>query len=148
MPVTSDDDLREIIERSRRIAVVGLSSNPARPSNGVALFLKARGFDIVPVNPNETVVLGVDAVADLGQIDGPVDMVNVFRRPEYCADIARAAVEIGAGTLWLQQGIRNDEAMAIAEAGGLQAVQDRLPARRGPAAAAPALNPAAQAART
>ncbi|MCY3911888.1 MAG: CoA-binding protein [Chloroflexi bacterium] len=125
MPVTSDDDLRGIIERSRRIAVVGLSSNPARPSNGVALFLKARGFDIVPVNPNETVVLGAAAVADLGQIDGPVDLVNVFRRPEYCADIARVAVEIGAGALWLQQGIRNDEAMAIAEAGGLKAVQDR-----------------------
>ncbi|MCY4112836.1 MAG: CoA-binding protein [Chloroflexi bacterium] len=125
MPVTSDDDLREVIEHSHRIAVVGLSSNSARPSNGVALFLKARGFDIVPVNPNETVVLGADAVADLGQIDGPVDMVNVFRRPEYCADIARAAVEIGAGALWLQQGIRNDEAMAIAEAGGLKAVQDR-----------------------
>ena len=125
MSLTSDDDLRGIIERSHRIAVVGLSSNPARPSNGVALFLKARGFDIVPVNPNETVVLGVDAVADLGLIDGPVDMVNVFRRPEYCVDIARAAVEIGAGALWLQQGIRNDEAMAIAEAGDLTAVQDR-----------------------
>lgn len=125
MPVTSDDDLREIIDHSHRIAVVGLSGNPARPSNGVALFLKARGFDIVPVNPNETVVFGADAVADLGQIDGPVDIVNVFRRSEYCADIARAAVEIGAGALWLQQGIRNDEAMAIAEAGGLKAVQDR-----------------------
>ena len=125
MPVTSDDDLREIIEHSHRIAVVGLSSNSARPSNGVALFLKANGFDIVPVNPNETAVLGADAVADLGLIEGPVDVVNVFRRPEYCADIARAAVEIGAGALWLQQGIRNDEAMAIAEAGGLKAVQDR-----------------------
>lgn len=121
----NDDDLREIIERSQRIAVVGLSSNPARPSNGVALFLKANGFDIVPVNPNETAVFGAPAVAGLAQIEGPVDMVNVFRRPEYCADIARAAVEIGAGVLWLQQGIRNDEAMAIAEAGGLTAVQDR-----------------------
>ena len=125
MPVTNDDDLREIIQQSHRIAVVGLSSNPLRPSNGVALFLKANGFDIVPVNPNETVVHGADAVADLGQIDGHVDIVNVFRRPEYCAGIARAAVEIGARALWLQQGIRNDEAMAIAEAGGLKAVQDR-----------------------
>jgi len=125
MPAMNDDDLREIIERSHRIAVVGLSSNPARPSNGVALFLKANGFDIVPVNPNETAVHGAPAVADLGQIEGPVDLVNVFRRPEYCADIARAAVEIGAGALWLQQGVRNDEAIAIAEAGGLTAVQDR-----------------------
>ena len=125
MPVTNDDDLREIIEQSHRIAVVGLSSNPLRPSNGVALFLKANGFDIVPVNPNETVVHGADAVADLAQIDGHVDIVNVFRRPEHCVDIARAAVEIGASALWLQQGIRNDEAMAIAEAGGLKAVQDR-----------------------
>ena len=125
MPVTNDDDLREIIKQSHRIAVVGLSSNPLRPSNGVALFLKANGFDIVPVNPNETVVNGADAVADLGQIDGHVDIVNVFRRPEHCVDIARAAVEIGASALWLQQGIRNDEAMAIAEAGGLKAVQDR-----------------------
>ena len=125
MPVTNDDDLREIIKQSHRIAVVGLSSNSARPSNGVALFLKANGFDIVPVNPNETVVHGADAVADLGQIDGHVDIVNVFRRPEHCVDIARAAVEIGASALWLQQGVRNDEAMAIAEAGGLKAVQDR-----------------------
>ena len=125
MPVTNDDDLREIIQQSHRIAVVGLSSNSARPSNGVALFLKANGFDIVPVNPNETVVHGADAVADLGQIDGHVDIVNVFRRPEHCVDIARAAVEIGASALWLQQGVRNDEAMAIAEAGGLKAVQDR-----------------------
>ncbi len=125
MPVTNDDDLREIIKQSHRIAVVGLSSNPLRPSNGVALFLKANGFDIVPVNPNETVVHGADAVADLAQIDGHVDIVNVFRRPEHCVDIARAAVEIGASALWLQQGIRNDEAMAIAEAGGLKAVQDR-----------------------
>ena len=125
MPAMNDDDLREIIERSHRIAVVGLSSNPARPSNGVALFLKANGFDIVPVNPNETAVHGAPAVADLGQIEGPVDMVNVFRRPEYCADIARAAVQIGARVLWLQQGVRNDEAMAIAVAGGLTAVQDR-----------------------
>ncbi len=125
MPVSTDDDLREIIERSNRIAVVGLSSNPARPSNGVALFLKANGFDIMPVNPNENAVFGAPAVADLGEIDGPVDIVNVFRRPEYCADIARAAVAIGAGALWLQQGVRNDEAMAIAEAGGLRAVQDR-----------------------
>ena len=67
MPVTNDDDLREIIQQSHRIAVVGLSSNPLRPSNGVALFLKANGFDIVPVNPNETVVNGADAVADLGR---------------------------------------------------------------------------------
>ena len=125
MPVTNDDDLREIIQQSHRIAVVGLSGNPLRPSNGVALFLKANGFDIVPVNPNETVVNGADAVADLGQIDGHVDIVNVFRRPEHCVDIARAAVEIGASALWLQQGVRNDEAMAIAEAGGLKAVQDR-----------------------
>ena len=125
MPVTNDDDLREIIQQSHRIAVVGLSSNPLRPSNGVALFLKANGFDIVPVNPNETVVHGADAVADLAQIDGHVDIVNVFRRPEHCVDIARAAVEIGASALWLQQGVRNDEAMAIAEAGGLKAVQDR-----------------------
>ena len=125
MPVKNDDDLREIIQQSHRIAVVGLSSNPLRPSNGVALFLKANGFDIVPVNPNETVVNGADAVADLGQIDGHVDIVNVFRRPEHCVDIARAAVEIGASALWLQQGVRNDEAMAIAEAGGLKAVQDR-----------------------
>ncbi len=125
MPVTNDDDLREIIQQSHRIVVVGLSSNSARPSNGVALFLKANGFDIVPVNPNETVVHGADAVADLAQIDGHVDIVNVFRRPEHCVDIARAAVEIGASALWLQQGVRNDEAMAIAEAGGLKAVQDR-----------------------
>ncbi len=125
MPVTDDDTLRQVIEQARRIAVVGLSSNPLRPSNSVALFLKANGFDIIPVNPNETAVFGEPAVSDLSQIDGHVDIVDVFRRPEHCTGIAQAAVDVQADVLWLQQGIRNEGAMKIAETGGLKAVQDR-----------------------
>ncbi len=91
----------------------------------MALFLKANGFGIIPVNPNETDVFGEPAVADLAEIDGHVDIVNVFRRSGFCPDVARASVEIKADALWLQQGIHNDDAMNIAEAGVLKDVQDR-----------------------
>lgn len=125
MPVTDGDGLRHILESAHTIAVVGLSDNPARPSHSVSIFMKAHGYAIIPVNPHLTEVLGEPAVGSLEDIEGPVDIVGVFRQVEHAPGIARQAVEIGAGTLWLQVGIESDEAMRIAEAGGLQAVQDR-----------------------
>ena len=111
--------------RASTIAVVGLSANPARPSHGVALFLKARGCNVVAVNPNVAEVFGEPAVSSLGEIEGPIDIVNVFRRPEHAPEVARQAVAAGAGALWLQLGVVSEEAMRIARAGGLAAVQDR-----------------------
>ena len=125
MPVTDDAGLVEILRAARTIAVVGLSDNPAKPSHSVALYLKANGFTIIAVNPNVGEVLGARALESLQEIDRHVDIVNVFRRPEHAPALARAAVAIGAGTFWLQLGIVNDEAVRIAELGGLHAVQNR-----------------------
>jgi predicted CoA-binding protein len=125
MPVTDDAGLGEILRAARTIAVVGLSDDPARPSHGVALHLKANGFTIIPVNPNLIEALGERAVGSLADIEGHVDIVDVFRRPEHAPALAREAVSIGSGTFWLQLGIANDVAMRIAEAGGLYAVQNR-----------------------
>jgi predicted CoA-binding protein len=125
MPITDDQELRRILDDSLSVAVVGLSDQEDRSSHGIAEFLHDRGYLITPVNPNIAEFRGTPAVAVLSEIEGPIDIVNVFRRPEFAPDIARAAVAAGAGTLWLQAGIVSDEAMEIAEAGGLKAVQDR-----------------------
>ncbi|HEV8682379.1 MAG TPA: CoA-binding protein [Actinomycetota bacterium] len=119
-----DQDLRAILGRTRTIAVVGLSSNPRRDSHGVASFLQARGFHIIPVNPNETGVLGERAYPTLLDVAEPVDVVNVFRRPSATPEVAERAVAIGAPVLWLQLGIENDEARRIAEDGGLTVIMD------------------------
>jgi uncharacterized protein len=121
-PVVPDDEtLREILGRARTIAVVGLSSHPDRPSNDVARFLQERGYRIVPVNPKETEVLAERAYASLADIpsDMPIDIVDVFRRSDQTPAIAREAAAVGADTLWLQEGIVNDEAGRIASDAGL-----------------------------
>jgi predicted CoA-binding protein len=118
----ADPVLRELLLSARRIAVVGLSSNPDRPSFGVARRMQSAGYEIVPVNPNERVVLGCRAYASLDEIEGPVDIVDVFRRAEHTPAIAEAAVRIGAKALWLQSGIVNEEAARIAS--GLIVVMD------------------------
>jgi uncharacterized protein len=132
-PVELLDDagIRRLLGEPRRIAVVGASSNPARPSHGVFEYLLGAGFDCVPVNPNEAEVLGRPAFATLAEAvaaTGPVDVVDVFRRPELCVEHAREAVAVGALCLWLQLGVVNWEAAAIAAAGGLSVVMDRCTA--------------------
>lgn len=104
--------------------MVGASSNPSRPSNGVMSRLLRVGYRVIPVNPNEREVHGVPAVSSLSEIREPVDIVDVFRRSEFTPDIAKDAVKIGAKTLWLQQGVINEEAVHIAKAGGLNVVMD------------------------
>ena len=119
-----DRELRALLGDARTIAVVGLSSRPDRPSHDVAGYLQRKGYRIVPVNPNETEVLGERAYASLRHIpsDVRVDVVDVFRRAEHTPEIARDAVAIGAKALWLQQGIVNAEAYRIASAAGLDGV--------------------------
>jgi predicted CoA-binding protein len=125
-----DAEVLELLRTSHRIAVVGASSNPARPSCGVFATLVARGYDCVPVNPNERAVHGVPAVATLAEAaaGGAIDIVDVFRRAEATEEIAREAVAVGARALWLQLGIVNWESARIAAEGGLTVVMDRCTA--------------------
>jgi hypothetical protein len=122
--VPSDQELRSILGDARTIAVVGLSSNPDRPSYEVAEFLQDKGYRIVPVNPNETEVLGERAYASL--LDVPeeirIDVVDVFRRSEHTPEVAEWAVARGARVLWLQEGIANEDARRIGEDAGVTVV--------------------------
>jgi predicted CoA-binding protein len=118
----SDEELRSILGTARTIAVVGLSSKPWRPSHEVAAYLQGKGYRIIPVNPNETEVLGERAYPTLLDVDVPVEAVDVFRRAEHTPEVARQAVRVGARVLWLQDGIVNEEAFRIATEGGLDVV--------------------------
>ncbi len=122
--VPSDPELRSILGDARTIAVVGLSSNPERASYEVAEYLQSKGYRIVPVNPNETEVLGERAYPTLADIPSEIgiDVVDVFRRAEQTPAIAEEAVARSAKVLWLQEGIANDDARRIGEAGGLSVV--------------------------
>lgn len=125
-----DAGIVELLKTSRRIAVVGASSNPDRPSFGVFRTLVAAGYECIPVNPNEKQVAGVPAVATLAEAasSGPIDIVDVFRRAEFTPEIAREAVSIGARVLWLQLDVVNWESARIAAEAGLAVVMDRCTA--------------------
>lgn len=110
---------------AKRIAVVGLSDDPSRPSYGVARYLQSVGKQIIPVNPRYQKILGATCYSRLEDIPGEIDLVNVFRRPGYCAEVVRSAVALKAGGVWLQSGITNEEARQIAEQSGIDFVQDR-----------------------
>jgi uncharacterized protein len=131
-PLLDDAAMIDLLRTSSRIAVVGASSNPARPSNGVLRSLVRAGYRCVPVNPNETAVEGIPAVATLAEaaraLGGRIDIVDVFRRPELTEEIAREAVAVGARSLWLQLGVVNWESARIAADGGLAVVMDRCTA--------------------
>jgi predicted CoA-binding protein len=124
MGTPSDDVLRQILVDARTIAMVGASSDPARPSNGVMRRMLAAGYRVIPVNPNEREVLGQLSVSSLTDIREPVDIVNVFRRSEFVVPVAEDAVRVGAKVLWLQIGVDNPEAARIAERAGLTVVED------------------------
>jgi predicted CoA-binding protein len=117
-------ELRSLLGEAKVVAVVGISSKPFRPSHDVASYLQEHGYRIVPVNPNETEVLGERAYPTLLDIPRElrVDVVDVFRRAEHTPEVARDAVTIGARVLWLQEGIVNEEAARIAAEGGLDVI--------------------------
>ena len=115
----------EILRDAKTIAMVGASPKADRPSNSVMHYLLRQGYDVIPVRPAGCdEVLGVSCVRTLTEIDRPIDLVDLFRRAEFTPEHAREAVEVGAGALWLQLGIVSDESRAIAEAAGLDYVQD------------------------
>jgi predicted CoA-binding protein len=121
----SDDALRDLLARSRTIAVVGASPKPERPSLHVIEQLLDAGYHVIPVNPNETLVLGQRSYPSLADVPEPVDIVDVFRPASETPAIADEAVRIGAKALWLQLGIWNNEAAARAAAAGLTVVMNR-----------------------
>ncbi|MEO1365089.1 MAG: CoA-binding protein, partial [Pseudomonadota bacterium] len=127
----SDAHLRDILTRTRSIAVVGVSTNPVRPSYFVARYLDLKGFEVHPVNPvyaGQT-LLGREIVAGLGDITASVDMVDIFRRSDAVPDIVDEALEVlpGLKTIWMQIGVEHAPAAAKAEAAGITVIQDRCP---------------------
>ena len=128
LPTDLPDDEAAAVRRmlsAKRIAVVGLSDDPSRPSHDVARYLQAAGKEIVPVNPNHTKVLGLKCYPTLSAVPGAIDVVDVFRRPEFCADVVRDAIEAGVKGVWLQTGIVSHEAERLAAEAGIDFVQDR-----------------------
>ena len=115
----------EILAAARTIALVGASPRPERPSNSVMRYLLREGYRVIPVRPvGPQEILGQPRVSSLAEIEEPIDLVDVFRRSEFCPDVARQTVEAAAGALWLQLGIVSAEARAIAEGAGLDYVEN------------------------
>lgn len=119
------DTIAEILERHKTLAVVGLSSKPMRPSHGVASYMKDHGYRIIPVNPNEQSVLGEKAYGSLAEVPEPVEVVVVFRRPEFVPEVVEAAIGKGARVVWMQEGVVHEEAARLAREAGLEVIQDR-----------------------
>jgi uncharacterized protein len=119
------NEIREILESARTIAVVGLSADPLRISNSVSRYMQEKGYRIIPVNPTITEALGEKAYPSLKDVPVPVDIVNVFRRSEDVPPVADAAIAINAKVLWMQEGIVNQAAAQKAESAGLKVIMDR-----------------------
>ena len=129
MPLTRDEDIAELLTSARTIAVVGASDRPSRPSYGVMRFLQDQGYRVLPVNPQITGehILGEFVWRELSQIGLPIDIVDIFRRPQAAGDAVDQAIFVGAKAVWMQIGVINEEAAARAEAAGLKVVMDRCP---------------------
>ena len=129
MPLTSDQDIAELLANTRTIALVGASDRPDRPSYGVMRFLQSHGYRVFPVNPQITGehVHGEYVWRELAQIGEPIDMVDIFRRPQAAGEAVDEAIAVGAKSVWLQIGVINEEAAKRAEAAGLKVVMDRCP---------------------
>jgi predicted CoA-binding protein len=124
LEVPTSERITEILTRSKTIAIVGLSSRRLRPSHGVADYLKSQGYRIVPVNPNETEVLGEKSFARLEDVPERVDIVDIFRRSEFVPGIVESAIRIGARAIWMQEGVAHLEAAERARRAGLFVIMD------------------------
>jgi predicted CoA-binding protein len=128
--LTTDDELRDLLTNAQTIAMVGASDRPNRPSHGVMKILQDHGYRVLPVNPQITGehVHGEYVWRELSQIGVPIDIVDIFRRPEAAGEAVDQAILVGAKAVWLQLGVINPDAAARAEAAGLKVVMDRCPA--------------------
>ena len=129
MPLTSPDDIADLLRNARTIALVGASDSPDRPSFGVMKFLQNQGYRVIPVNPRITGehVHGEYVWRELSQIGEPIDIVDIFRRSEHVGPIVDQAIEVGAKAVWMQLGVEDAAAAARAEAAGLKVVMNRCP---------------------
>ena len=125
MEFSNDAVIACILKDCPIIAVVGLSSHPARPSYDVAAYMRSQGYRVVPVNPNETNVLGDPAYPSLFAVPGPIDLVNIFRKSEDVLPIVEGAIARGAKAIWMQEGVINEQAAVRAREAGLLVVMDR-----------------------
>jgi uncharacterized protein len=124
VPQRSADPIADILKKCKTIAVVGLSSNPMRPSHGVSEYMQSAGYRIIPVNPNETEVLGEKSYARLEDVPERIDVVDIFRRAEFVPQVVESAICVDAKAVWMQLGIENEEAAEKAKAAGLAVVED------------------------
>lgn len=129
MPLTRDEDIAELLRYARTFALIGASDRPDRPSYGVMKFLQERGYRVLPVNPQITGehVLGEFVWRELAQIGVPIDIVDIFRRPDAADEAVEQAIFVGAKAVWMQLGVIDEDAAARAEAAGLKVVMDRCP---------------------
>ncbi len=125
----ADDQIKEIIRKYKKVAVVGLSSDQTRPSYAVAGYLQAKGFKIIPVNPNQTEVLGERAYPNLNSIPGKIEIVDIFRRSEYVPPIVDEAIKIKANVVWMQERVINHPAALKASQNGIIVVMNRCMAK-------------------
>ena len=125
MEINSSEAIKKILEDRRTIAVVGLSSSPARASNGVAGYMKRQGYKIIPVNPKEEQVFGEKSYATLADVPVKIDLVDVFRRSEEAGKVVDEAIKVGAKAVWLQEGVIDNAAAGRAQEAGLLVVMDR-----------------------
>ena len=125
MGLNSDETIRRIFDECRTIAVVGLSSNPSRPSHGVSGYMRRSGYRVIPVNPNETEVFGETAYPDLASVPEKIDLVDVFRRSDEAGKAVDEAIAAGAKAVWLQEGVIDRSAAQRALDAGLLVVMDR-----------------------
>ncbi|TMJ14863.1 MAG: CoA-binding protein [Alphaproteobacteria bacterium] len=130
MPLSTEQEIRDLLTETRTIAMIGASDRPDRPSYNVMRFLQEHGYRVIPVNPQITGehVHGEYVWRELSQIGEPIDMVDIFRRPQAAGEAVDEAIAAGAKSVWLQLGVINEEAAARAEAAGLKVVMDRCPA--------------------
>ena len=120
----SADPIFDLLTKYKTIAVVGLSSNPMRPSYGVTEYMQSSGYHIIPVNPNETDVLGEPSYANLEEVPQKIEIVDIFRRAEEIPPVVDAAIRVGAKVVWMQQGITNEPAAEKARAAGITVIMD------------------------
>jgi uncharacterized protein len=118
------DPIRDLLQRSKTIAVVGLSDSPMRPSYGVSAYMQSHGYNIIPVNPLINESLGEKAYPSLREVPGKIDIVNIFRRPEYVEEIVDQAIELKVPAVWMQEGVIHQKAAEKAEKAGIFVLMD------------------------
>ena len=125
MSPTQTDEIKDLLTRARNIAVVGLSSSPLRPSHGVAAYMQSHGYHIIPVNPQIRGALGEKAYPSLREVPEKIDIVNIFRRPEFVDEIVDEAIELKLPAIWMQEDVVNEKAAEKARKAGIFVVMDR-----------------------